>query len=96
MSPAGVTTPPMAPAVLRHRRDARRLTTGQLADLRLAITKAQAVKDDRGYQAWAGIHGLPSSRPREAVLMSTTPATLVPNSSGCCSASAMMVMPPME
>src|SRR3954453_15764359 len=59
MSPAGVSAPPMAPAALRHRRDARRLTTGQLADLREAITKAQAVTDDRGYQAWAGIHGLP-------------------------------------
>ena len=59
MSPAGVTTPPMAPAALRHRRDARRLTTGQLTELRLAITKAQAISDDRGYQAWAGIHGLP-------------------------------------
>lgn len=59
MSPAGVTIQPMAPAALRHRRDARRLTTGQLADLRLAITEAQQVKDDRGYQAWAGIHGLP-------------------------------------
>src|SRR4051812_7956629 len=49
----------MAPAALRHRRDASRLTTKQLGDLRLAITKAQQVKDDRGYQAWAGIHGLP-------------------------------------
>src|SRR3954465_1485220 len=49
----------MAPAALRHRRDARRLTAGQLNDLRTAITKAQAVKDDRGFQAWAGVHGLP-------------------------------------
>jgi tyrosinase len=59
VSPAGVSTPPSAPAALRHRRDASRLTPGQLADLRLAITEAQAVTDDRGYQAWAGIHGLP-------------------------------------
>ena len=44
----------------------------------------------------AGIHGLPSSRPRAAVLMSTAPATLVPNRPGCCCASAMTVMPPME
>src|SRR4051795_11412532 len=49
----------MAPAALRHRRDASRLTTKQLSDLRTAITKAQAVKDDRGFQAWAGVPGLP-------------------------------------
>ena len=44
----------------------------------------------------AGIHGLPLSRPRAVVLMSTDPTTLVPNRSGCCCARAMMVMPPME
>ncbi len=44
---------------LRHRRSARRLTQGQLADLREAVTRAQAIGDDRGYQYWAGIHGLP-------------------------------------
>jgi tyrosinase len=37
----------------------RRLTTGQLADLRTAITASQEIGDDRGYQRWAGIHGLP-------------------------------------
>jgi len=46
-------------ARLRHRRNARTLTAGQLADVRTAITAAQAIRDDRGYQAWAGIHGLP-------------------------------------
>lgn len=46
-------------ARLRHRRNARTLTAGQLADFRRAITLSQAIKDDRGYQAWAGIHGLP-------------------------------------
>lgn len=44
---------------MRHRRSVRRLTAGQLADLHEAVTSAQAVNDDRGYQAWAGIHGLP-------------------------------------
>jgi tyrosinase len=50
---------PLAPQALRHRRSARRLTAGQQADLRTAITEAQAIGDDRGYQYWAGIHGLP-------------------------------------
>ena len=44
---------------LRHRRNARMLTAKQLADLRAAFTAAQAISDDRGYQAQAGIHGLP-------------------------------------
>lgn len=48
-----------APRALRHRRSVRRLTAGQFADLRQAITAAQAINDDRGYQRWAGIHGLP-------------------------------------
>jgi tyrosinase len=52
-------SPTQAPRALRHRRSARRLTAGQKADLRAAITAAQALKDDRGYQRWAGIHGLP-------------------------------------
>lgn len=44
---------------LRHRRSARRLSKRQLADLREAVTLAQKIGDDRGYQYWAGIHGLP-------------------------------------
>jgi tyrosinase len=59
VSPAGSPSPTLAPTPLRHRRDARRLTLGQLADLRQAIKLAQGISDDRGYQAWAGIHGLP-------------------------------------
>lgn len=49
----------LAPHALRHRRDARQLTVGQLADFRRAITATQGIGDDRGYQYWAGIHGLP-------------------------------------
>ncbi len=49
----------VVPTPLRHRRDARRLSEGQLASFREAITAAQAIGDDRGYQYWAGIHGLP-------------------------------------
>ncbi len=52
-------SPTLAPKALRHRRSARRLTAGQQADLRKAITEAQAIGDNRGYQYWAGIHGLP-------------------------------------
>jgi tyrosinase len=52
-------TAAQAPAVLRHRRSARRLTAGQLADLRHAFAAAQALHDDRGFQHHAGIHGLP-------------------------------------
>lgn len=44
---------------LRHRRSARRLSAGQASDLRRAIVAAQKIGDDRGYQYWAGIHGLP-------------------------------------
>lgn len=60
MSPAA--TPPattLAPKALRHRRSVRRLTAGQTELLRDAITASKAIDDDRGYQAWAGIHGLP-------------------------------------
>ena len=35
------------------------MTAGQQEEFRRAITEAQAIGDDRGYQRWAGIHGLP-------------------------------------
>lgn len=59
MSPALTPAPASAPRRLRHRRSVRRLTEGQLADVRQAIEAAQGIDDDRGYQALAGIHGLP-------------------------------------
>ncbi|HET9592289.1 MAG TPA: tyrosinase family protein [Solirubrobacterales bacterium] len=59
MSPAVTPAPAQAPRALRHRRSVRRLTDGQLADFRESIAAAQAIGDDRGYQYWAGIHGLP-------------------------------------
>lgn len=52
-------SPTQAPRALRHRRSVRRLTAGQLKDLRDAVAAAQRVGDDRGWQFWAGIHGLP-------------------------------------
>jgi tyrosinase len=48
-----------APVALRHRRSVRRLSTGQVGELRQAIAAAQKIGDDRGYQYWSGIHGLP-------------------------------------
>lgn len=51
--------PSRAPVRLRHRRSARRLSKGQLAELRQALSRAQRIGDDRGYQYWAGVHGLP-------------------------------------
>jgi tyrosinase len=59
MSPAGVPVARGHATVVRHRRSVRSLTAGQVADLRTAIHRAQGIHDDRGYQAWAGIHGLP-------------------------------------
>jgi tyrosinase len=44
---------------LRFRRNAGRLTTGQVANLREAFRAVQAIDDDRGYGYHAGIHGLP-------------------------------------
>ena len=56
-------TVPIAPRVpappLRWRRNATQLTAQQLADLRRAMTRMQAIGDDRGYMRHAGIHGLP-------------------------------------
>ena len=57
----GSPTPTHPVLALRHRRDVRRMSTGQMADFRAAITAAQAIRDDddRSYQRWVGIHGLP-------------------------------------
>jgi tyrosinase len=69
-------SPTQAPRALRHRRSARRLSGGQLDDLCRAVIAAQKIGDDRGYQYWAGIHGLPlpewcqhSSRRRDLALV---------------------------
>jgi tyrosinase len=56
---AGAPLPTAAQVGLRHRRSVRRLSPGQLADFRRAIALAQGIGDDRGYQHWSGIHGLP-------------------------------------
>ena len=49
-----------APATpIRYRRNAARLTSGQLVALRRAFRGVQRLADDRGYAFHAGIHGLP-------------------------------------
>jgi tyrosinase len=59
VSPAGVPLGHGATTPVRHRRSVRSLTAGQVTDLRSAVHKAQGISDDRGFQAWAGVHGLP-------------------------------------
>jgi tyrosinase len=44
---------------VRFRRNADRLTVGQLGNLRAAFEAVYALADDRGYAHHAGIHGLP-------------------------------------
>ncbi|MEY2516716.1 MAG: tyrosinase [bacterium] len=48
-----------APQPLRHRRNARTMTAGQVAKLRDAYIAVKGIAGDRGYQHHAGIHGLP-------------------------------------
>jgi tyrosinase len=55
----GTPTPQQPATALHFRRSADRLTPKQLAALRDAFAKAQAISDDRGYGFHAGIHGLP-------------------------------------
>jgi tyrosinase len=44
---------------IRFRRSVTELSVDQLALLRQAFTEVLPLDDDRGYQHWAGIHGLP-------------------------------------
>jgi tyrosinase len=44
---------------LEHRPSVQQMTAAQLELLRKAVSATQAIADDRGYQHWAGIHGLP-------------------------------------
>ena len=46
-------------AVLRYRKSATSLTADEVSALRTAITNMLALSDDRGFEYWAGIHGLP-------------------------------------
>lgn len=59
-------TPLRAPqepsTALHHRVSVFNLTPEQLAALRDAFTKLKALRDNRGFAAWAGIHGWPQFR----------------------------------
>ncbi|HEX8050008.1 MAG TPA: tyrosinase family protein [Solirubrobacterales bacterium] len=46
-------------ATLKHRKAAHKLTTDEVKQLRNAIKEALRIKDDRGYQFYAGWHGVP-------------------------------------
>lgn len=59
MSPSSAASPAQPIVALEHRPNVEQLTGAQLDLLRGAITATQAISDDRGYQHWAGIHGLP-------------------------------------
>lgn len=52
---------PQAPAVptVKLRKSVATLTDGDLASLRAAFLAVMGISDDRGYQHYAGIHGLP-------------------------------------
>jgi tyrosinase len=49
----------IAQAPLSYRKNIKMLRGPQLAALRRAFTASMQVSDDRGWQFWAGIHGLP-------------------------------------
>jgi tyrosinase len=59
MSPTAAASPQQETVALRHRRNITAMQPDQLAGFRQAITLAQGISDERGYQYWAGVHGLP-------------------------------------
>jgi tyrosinase len=46
-------------AQLRYRKSVTSLTDAELSALRSALSAMLALRDDRGFEYWAGIHGLP-------------------------------------
>jgi tyrosinase len=55
----GTSSSRSATSPVRWRRSARRLTPGQVALLRESFTATRAIGDERGYNYFAGLHGLP-------------------------------------
>jgi tyrosinase len=55
----GAPSPQHASVPIRYRPSVAELTAAQLAELRAAFQAVQQITDDRGYQYFAGIHGLP-------------------------------------
>jgi tyrosinase len=65
MSPTGTPSPQSLATPLKSRRSVALLTDDQLSLLRQAFAalyriSGQEVNDERGYEYWAGIHGLPT------------------------------------
>jgi tyrosinase len=48
-----------SPALLRYRKSVTSLTDAEVSALRSALSAMLALRDDRGFEYWAGIHGLP-------------------------------------
>jgi tyrosinase len=46
-------------SLLRYRKSITSLTAGEVSSLQTAISGMLALSDDRGFEYWAGIHGLP-------------------------------------
>ena len=59
MSPTSAASPSQPIVALEHRPSVQQLAPAQLAILRKATAAMQVLSDERGYQHWAGIHGLP-------------------------------------
>jgi tyrosinase len=55
----GAPSPQQPTVPLTQRPSVDQISAQQLADLHQAFAATQAISDDRGYQYWAGIHGLP-------------------------------------
>jgi len=50
---------PRSQGRLHHRKNPDKMTRRQLTDYRKALARSMALNDDRGFQHWGGIHGLP-------------------------------------
>jgi tyrosinase len=59
MSPTGTPSPQLPAVALEHRPTIEEMSAIQLGSLRQAIAATQGISDERGYQHWAGVHGLP-------------------------------------
>lgn len=49
----------VSPSLLRYRKSVTALTPEEVEALRSGISSMLAIADDRGYEYWVGIHGLP-------------------------------------
>jgi tyrosinase len=55
----GAVSPQQPVVALRHRLNIDAMSAAQLQSFRGAIADAKGISDERGYNYWAGIHGLP-------------------------------------